>query len=351
VITDAWGTNGRGAGEPAPQSPEGTSGGSPRAEGKLALITREVAASTGADIGLLAVLRAVDGPLEVLSAAGGAPWDNHLPLLLPADGFVGRVLESGRTAGESIDSADPLAMPAAGDRLKHAAAAVIRPPDGPLGLLCAGFRQAPRELAMTLWLMESYSRLAALAFHDGEFLEELLAAATVDPLTGCLNSATIRSELDREIARAGRYGRALSCCFIDLDHFKRINDRDGHLHGSRVLAEVARVLRGGLREEDWLGRYGGDEFLVVLPETDEARASALAHRLRTMIGNTSLDGRRVGLDASIGVAGWQPGTSVEELLDAADTALMEAKRSGKAAVVEWRRAGVSTLAVTPTRGA
>jgi diguanylate cyclase (GGDEF)-like protein len=305
-------------------------------ERKLALITREACARTGAQTAFFAVLRGADRPLDVLSALGVAPWDSHLPSSLPADGFVGRVLESGHAAGEALGPEDALAMPTRGGRrrMNYAAAAVIRPPRGPLGLLCVCFRTPPPEMALTLWLMEGYARLAALALHDGEFLDALFAAATVDALTGCLNHAAIRSELDREVARGARHGRAVSCCFIDLDHFKRINDDRGHLHGSRVLAGVAAALREGLREEDGLGRYGGDEFLAILPETDEAGAQVLAERLRAKISSTTLDGRRVVIDASIGIARWRPGTTVDELLDAADKALLVAKHAGGATVVQ-----------------
>jgi diguanylate cyclase (GGDEF)-like protein len=301
---------------------------------KLALITREVCGRTGAQAAFLAVRRGDGYPLDVLSALAVAPWDTHLPSSLPADGFAGRVLETGRAAGDELAPDDALAMPLPGARLKYAAAAVVRPPRGPLGLLCMCFGETPPDTALTLWLMESYARLAALALHDGEFLEALFSAATIDPLTGCLNHGSIRSELEREVARGARHGRAVSCCFIDLDGFKRVNDEHGHLHGSRVLAEVAAVLRDGLREEDGLGRYGGDEFLAILPETDEMGAYALAERLRSKIRDATVDGEPVMLDASIGVARWRLGMTVDEMLDAADRALLEAKSAGGAAVVQ-----------------
>ncbi len=338
VTTDSWGMNGSSQRDLTDGSVRAITAADPQAARKLALITREVADRTRAQTTFLAVLRGADRPLDVLSASGVAPWDAHLPPSLPADGFVGRVLESGRAAAEPLDPEDALAMPVADARLKHGVAAVIRPPRGPAGLLCACFRAPPPVMALTLWLMESYAQIAALALHDGEFLEDLFAAATLDGLTGCLNHTAIRSELDREVARGARHGRAVSCCFIDLDNFKSINDDHGHLHGSRVLAEVAVALGDGLREEDRLGRYGGDEFLAVLPETDEMGAYALAERLRARVRNTTLGGERVMLDASIGVARWRPGMTVEEMLDAADKALLRAKNAGGATVVRAAKA-------------
>lgn len=312
----------------------------PLAAGKLGLITREVAARAGAQAGLLAVFEGADQPGEVLSAWGTTPWEESLPSFLPADRFVGRVLESGHAAVQAIGPDHELAMPGSGAHLTWAAAAAVRPPGGPRAALCVAFQMPPRRKALTLWLLERYAGLAALAFHDRAVLDGLLRAAVVDGLTGCLNHAAIRSELHREIARGDRHGRALSCCFIDLDRFKRINDDHGHLLGSRVLAEVAAVIRDGLRAEDGLGRYGGDEFLAVLPETDTPQAHALAERLRTMISRTTVDGRHLDLDASIGIARWWPGTTLDELIEAADRALMEAKRAGGAAVVEADMRGV-----------
>jgi diguanylate cyclase (GGDEF)-like protein len=306
----------------------------PLAAGKLGLITREVSARAGAQAGLLAVFERADRPGEVVSAWGTTPWEENLPSSLPADRFLGRVLESGHAAVEAIGPDHELAMQASGTHLTWAAAAAVRPPGGPRAALCVAFQMPPRRKALTLWLLERYAGLAALSLHDQAALDGLLRAAVVDGLTGCLNHEAVRSELHREIARSDRHGRALSCCFIDLDRFKLINDDHGHLVGSRVLAEVAAAIRDGLRAEDGLGRYGGDEFLAVLPETDASQAHALAERLRARISRTTVDGRRLYLDASIGIARWRPGATLDELIESADRALLEAKRAGGAAVVE-----------------
>jgi diguanylate cyclase (GGDEF)-like protein len=220
-------------------------------------------------------------------------------------------------------------------RLTCAAGAAVRPPGGGLGALCVGFSAAPRENhTMIVWLIESYAALAALCIHDGEALDGILGAARLDGLTGCLNQATLRAELDRMIGRCARQGGTLACCFIDLDGFKLVNDLHGHLYGSRVLAATAAGLRGAVRGEDALGRYGGDEFVALLPDTDEPAACALAQRLRSTISSTlSERGEPGSLDASIGVAQWRPGWTADEFLDAADGALLDAKRTGGGKVV------------------
>lgn len=268
--------------------------------------------------------------MHVAGAWGMAPG-GELPVELHAgDGFVGRVLESARSAAEPIDARhDPsLGVAASGARLSFAAGAGIRPPGGPPGALCLGFSSPPADEALTLWRIESYARLAALCLHEMGTLDELLAPARLDGLTGCLNYAAVRAELDREIRRCERHERQLSCCFIDLDHFKRVNDRHGHLYGNRVLAEVGASLREGVRVGDTIGRYGGDEFLAILPDTDEAAARALGERLRSKIFAAKPGGNGERLDTSIGVAEWWRGATADELLGAADAALLGAKDHG-----------------------
>jgi diguanylate cyclase (GGDEF)-like protein len=221
-----------------------------------------------------------------------------------------------------------LGIPASGLQITHAAGAGIRPPGGPPGALCVGFSSPPADSAVTLWRLESYARLASLCLHEKGTLDGLLATARLDGLTGCLNYAAIRAELDREIGRSERHGRPMACCFIDLDHFKRVNTRYGHLHGNRVLAHVAAALREGVRAGDTIGRYGGDEFLAILPDADEAAAHRLGERLRSKIFSTKTSGINEPLDTSMGVAEWRPGSTAEDLLGAADAALLRAKEGG-----------------------
>ncbi|HWF36048.1 MAG TPA: GGDEF domain-containing protein [Solirubrobacteraceae bacterium] len=299
------------------------------AAGELNLITRRVTVRTGAETGLLVVFSEADRLLHVLGASGTS--GNGLAASSRSDiGFVGRVLETARSAGEPIDPEhdSSLGVAASGAPLAYAAGAGIRPPGGPAGALCVGFSSRPADETLILWRIESYARLASLCLHERGTLDGLLASARLDGLTGCLNFAAIRAELDREIRRAERHARRLSCCFIDLDHFKRINDRHGHLHGNRVLAEVGAALRTGMRAGDTVGRYGGDEFLAILPDADEAAALVLAERLRATIftgGAITSDER---LDTSIGVAQWRPGSTADDLLATADSALLCAKDGG-----------------------
>lgn len=305
----------------------------PLAAGGIGLITRDLGRRAGAERTLLALRDSREGPVEVVSAwdAGRALEDLARPRL--ADGFVRRMLDVEHAAVEPISG---------GAGVTHAAGAPVRTPEGATGALCAAFTAVPAAKT-TLWLLESYARLAALCVHDPDVFEGLLDAARRDALTGCLCYPAVHHELMREIRRAARSGRSLSCCFIDLDRFKAVNDSHGHLHGSRVLASVAAALRGGVRDGDTLGRYGGDEFVALLPDTDEAAACAIAERLRGAIVASQPDGSEVTVDASIGVSQWLPRSSAEEMLGAADDALRTAKALGGGVTIKASDVYAKTL--------
>ncbi|RBQ17471.1 GGDEF domain-containing protein [Spongiactinospora rosea] len=161
---------------------------------------------------------------------------------------------------------------------------------------------------------------------------QLQAAARTDPKTGLLNAATWQREADTEIVRARRTGDTLGLLIIDIDHFKRVNDQYGHLVGDQVLIEVANVLRAQLREYDVVGRFGGEEFVVLLPGADTAEARRVAERLRQRIGCMAVptDHEVITVTVSVGVAiSNVHGDDLLDLLAAADLALYRAKELGR----------------------
>ncbi|MFO1251764.1 MAG: diguanylate cyclase [Inhella sp.] len=167
--------------------------------------------------------------------------------------------------------------------------------------------------------------------------QELHLAATTDRLTGLHNRAYLMDQLSREFSNAQRYGRPLSCLLLDIDHFKSVNDRHGHLVGDAVLRHTAQLLNGELRRGDVLARYGGEEFVLLLPGTLAASAQALAEGLRASVAQAPWVQGELSLQItlSIGVAynGSCQGADEMALLKQADEALYAAKRQGRNRVV------------------
>jgi diguanylate cyclase (GGDEF)-like protein len=158
--------------------------------------------------------------------------------------------------------------------------------------------------------------------------------AHTDDLTTLANRRHFLDELSKEVDRSRRYGHSLSLIFLDLDHFKRVNDTYGHGMGDEVLQSTARAMESVCRDIDVAARMGGEEFAVLLPETDSEGARVVADRLRIEIAQRmhEPDGAEpFRVTASLGVATVEPGTetSVEELMQAADDALYDAKENGR----------------------
>ena len=162
---------------------------------------------------------------------------------------------------------------------------------------------------------------------------ELERQATTDDLTGLLNRRGLQRLVDSEMARALRTGRPFSLLIGDLDHFKSVNDKLGHMGGDMALERAAAGMGGERREMDSIARIGGEEFAVLMPETDTENARIAAERFRASVGS-AFKGLPVELTMSIGVATYpRDGESWEQLLDSADTALYKAKDAGRDQVV------------------
>jgi len=158
------------------------------------------------------------------------------------------------------------------------------------------------------------------------------AEAGTDPVAGCMNHRAMRRRLEEEIVRAARTGGPLSCLLIDLDNFKLVNDRHGHQAGDAMLRAVVHALVGEFRAFDRVARYGGDEFVVILPNADLRSAAAAGTRaLERLMALEPIDDDPP-LSASIGVAQWRAPMTTDELLEACDVALLRSKRQGKGRV-------------------
>jgi diguanylate cyclase (GGDEF)-like protein len=156
--------------------------------------------------------------------------------------------------------------------------------------------------------------------------------STIDPLTGLFNRTFFFAAVEREIARSARSGRGFCLLMMDLDELKQINDRHGHFFGDRVLRGVGEVIRLGGRRIDTAARYGGDEFVVLLPETDPTGAYVLAEKVRQGVAELRVDvaGTTIHPSVSIGVVSYpEDGRTSDELMIAADASMYRSKRAGK----------------------
>jgi diguanylate cyclase (GGDEF)-like protein len=201
--------------------------------------------------------------------------------------------------------------------------------------------------AGALWLLEGARRFgpddleraaliashAEVALQNAERYHRAKERAFIDDVTEVYNARFLLQATDREVQRAERYAKPLSVLFLDLDRFKNVNDRHGHLVGSQVLRRLSQVLGECIRQVDTLARYGGDEFTILLADTGVAAALQIAERIRRAVAETLFEGgggEPIRLTISIGVAGFpEHGRGRTQLLDAADKAMYRAKSLGR----------------------
>ncbi len=203
------------------------------------------------------------------------------------------------------------------------------------------------------------ANIAAVCLENAVNRERLRLTGLTDALTGLFNRRYLNQRLHEETARALRHREPLSCLFLDVDHFKRVNDSYGHGAGDRTLYEFSRYLLAQLRASDIATRYGGEEFAIILPNTDKHNACHLAERIRLGIGTHPIEldtGERIRITVSIGISDLQPGgagTSVPSaakcLLERADAAVYGAKSSGRDRVVHADDIAATTSRSMPSR--
>lgn len=172
----------------------------------------------------------------------------------------------------------------------------------------------------------------------------LFDMAMTDPLTKALNRRAFYRFAEREVLRASRHGKPVSALLFDIDHFKKVNDEHGHSVGDEVLTRLVECITRAVRDEDLLGRIGGEEFALLLPETDMVRATILANRLRDSVSELSFAGKRGSFRITISIGISEPGFADLDILPAlerADTALYRAKQNGRNRVEVARLAGGS----------
>ncbi|SDT76195.1 GGDEF domain-containing protein [Actinoplanes derwentensis] len=321
----------------------------------LPVILRTAMTATGARAGLILLIEPSDGRLAARSGSGlTGDWDLPVAELLqrrlaPGRGILGTVAATGsplrgtnRGVTRDTNGADPdepacesyLAVPICAPPAEDA-----DPGPGVLGVLALYDRLGgPGFEDNDLRIVRTFAGQAGVAVHNVRVHEEAQRLSLTDPLTGLWNYRYLREVLRREVERASRFGRMLTVLVLDLDHFKEVNDTYGHTAGDQVLGEFARRIRIGLREVDVAFRQGGEEFVVLLPETDAYGGVIVAERLGAAVREWPIPvdprrpglGDRVSISVSIGIAVFpEHGATAQQVLDAADEALYAAKHAGR----------------------
>ncbi len=197
----------------------------------------------------------------------------------------------------------------------------------------------------SLQLLQVFANVTASALENARAAAELRRRAVTDGLTGLYNHRHFQETLAAEVERAARYGLTFTLFMMDLDHFKRVNDRLGHPRGDQALVHVAAVLRDAARASDFVARYGGEEFVMILPGTTVKQAGALAERIAQGVRDIVLDvPDPPSLSISIGMADYPGcGRDRESLIAAADAALLFAKRSGRDMIADFSQISLVEL--------
>jgi diguanylate cyclase (GGDEF)-like protein len=201
-----------------------------------------------------------------------------------------------------------------------------------VGLLTVGSVQADLYHEKDAALVQSFAGHVALALDNARLYREMRHSAHTDGLTGLYNRRYLHQELERELARSRRYGHPLSLIICDLDDFKKYNDQYGHLAGDDLLRELGDLMKSYIRKSDTAFRYGGEEFAVILPHTDQQSAIVLSERLREAISTKNFlirERLQIGhITISIGIASCpDDAIEVDKLINTADMALYEAKKT------------------------
>jgi len=203
--------------------------------------------------------------------------------------------------------------------------------DKVIGVMCLDRLHGKTFEEDELDLVKLFANQAAIAIENAALYEESRRRAVTDSLTGLFNHGHLQELIEREIKRAERYPKRFSLLMLDLDHFKEVNDRFGHQRGDKVLRRVATIIKSCCRDSDYVARYGGDEFMVLLPETSSEDTRMLAERITSRVRSLKIvTGESFLIGASAGIADYPLcGADATSVVSAADTALLWAKRHGR----------------------
>jgi len=306
-------------------------------------IVTTAATLTNADAATIRVFDVESGTLNIAKAYGVTDGFLSQPAVRVGEGITGRVVQTGMPFTSANIQADANVKNPEFARLENIRSLLCVPMntrETTIGCITV-YRKTPHPFGdHDLLLLSIFASKMVEAVEKSRLINELKQQACHDSLTGFLNKRAVLETLNVETARAVRHGQPLSVIFIDLDNFKTFNDQHGHLLGDKMLHDFSRVLREHCRRIDVIGRFGGDEFVIVAPQTDSKGALALADKIQHAVTNfpfvSSIADASVHTTCSIGIASLpQDSKRADELLNNADQALYASKRRGKGCTSAW----------------
>ncbi len=294
-------------------------------------------ALTGADAGTIRLFDVEDGSLKIVKSQGVSEEFLSQDPIRVGEGVIGKAIE----AGEIFVTADILKEAdcrypelAQNDLIKSVLCVPMKTKEKVIGCITVYKKNNNRFNDKDQILLSIFSSEAVEAVEKSRLINELQLNAQNDSLTGTLNKRSLFDQLDIELERSKRYGENLSVLFIDLDGFKNFNDRHGHLLGDKLLYDITRIFKKCCRKVDIIGRFGGDEFVIIAPNTGADGAETLAKKICKEVDSFRFFGEDNGdfvkITCSIGVSLYSgEAVSSADLLQMADRAMYDSKKSGK----------------------
>jgi diguanylate cyclase (GGDEF)-like protein/PAS domain S-box-containing protein len=277
----------------------------------------------------------LDEPRQEIHGVYMIEWDERLPSARfpTSQGLSGNVIATGRSIKYDdffVDHPELHSIQFGRDRTRSGIFVPLKFEGKAIGVLSAQSYQTYTYTDQDEYILDLLASQAAIAIENASLFAEVQELATHDPLTGVYNRREFFKRAVSEIERATRYQQDLSMILFDIDHFKRVNDTYGHPKGDSFLQEIAQRCLTNLRENDIIGRYGGEEFIILMPSTDIANATIVAERLRRDVLQENIDTGNGPLTISLGVAGYDKSCKdIDDLVARADRALYTAKNSGR----------------------
>ncbi len=293
-----------------------------------------------ADAATLRVFDISTGRLEPRACFGLSIPVKELPPLSLGEGIAGRVVLTGEPfmstdiGKVSFCSSTELVEL---EGLRSVLSVPLKTREYPVGCITT-FRKSEEAFTDTdLLLLNIFATKAVDAIENTKLVNDLKRQVTFDHLTNIYNRSFLLKRIEEEIQRASRYNLEFSLVFIDIDDFKRFNDANGHLLGDKLLADFSSLLRSQMRKNDIIGRYGGEEFIIVCPQSNKQGTLIMTNRLIGMVNQFNFMGKNdyiTGVGFSAGISAYpEDGKTVEEIIGKADEAMYIAKKQGKNKVI------------------